>query len=113
MRFPEIAFSELLMEGRILMHPFVFGELAMGTLAHREVVLDRLRGFDLAEVAYYEEVLAFVSRHSLHGLGLNYIDAHLLVSAQINENCRLWTRDKRLRAAAEQLNLAWPEPKPS
>ena len=113
MRFPDAAFSELLKDERILLHPFVFGELAMGTLARRETILTGLLRIDRAMVAYDEEVLAFVSRHALHGTGLNYVDAHLLVSARLMEDCRLWTRDKRLRETAERLDLAWPEPKPA
>jgi rRNA-processing protein FCF1 len=34
------------------------------------------------------------------------VDAHLLAAARINDRIWLWTRDKRLRDAAERLNVA-------
>ncbi len=67
----------------------------------------------LTVIAYDEEVLEFVSNYKLYGTGIGYADAHLLVSVQMTTNCTLWTRDKRLRDAAEKLDLDWPEPKPS
>jgi predicted nucleic acid-binding protein len=34
------------------------------------------------------------------------VDAHLLASAQLTDEALLWTRDKRLLAAAQTLGLA-------
>ena len=42
----------------------------------------------------------------LFGLGIGLIDVHLLASTQIAQNTKLWTRDKKLMAAAIRLNLA-------
>ncbi len=95
------------------MHPFVIGELAMGILARRDATIRELKKLRITVIAYNDEVLDFVFRHELFGLGIGYTDAHLLVSVQMTPNCTLWTRDKRLRAAAEKLDLDWPEPKPS
>ncbi len=85
----------------------------MGTLARREATIEALNTMPMPVIAYDEEVLAFVSKHKLYGTGIGYADAHLLVSVQMTANCTLWTRDKRLRTAAERFDLDWPEPKPS
>jgi len=35
-------------------------------------------------------------------MGIGYTDAHLLASILLDPRAALWTRDKRLRAAAEK-----------
>jgi predicted nucleic acid-binding protein len=57
-------------------------------------------------VAIDSEVLGFIERRALFSLGIGYIDAHLLASVQLTHGASLWTRDKRLLAAAERLALA-------
>ncbi len=104
---------KLLEEDRIITHPFVIGELAMGSLARREAFLISLRKLPVAESAHHEEVLSFVAEHQLFSSGIGYIDASLLVAAKLTNECVLWTRDKKLLAVAERLNLAWHEPKSS
>ena len=94
-------------------HPFVVGELGMGSLKRREETLDAIQGLPRATTAFDEEVLRFVTQRGLAGVGIGYLDAHLLVSVKLTDDALLWTRDKRLLAAAERLDLAWPEPKPS
>jgi predicted nucleic acid-binding protein len=54
------------------------GELALGNLRQREVVLDALLELPQATVASDEEVLHFIDRLALFRLGIGYIDAHLL-----------------------------------
>ena len=73
----------LLDGGRVLIHPFVVGELAMGNLNRRDFVLSALRKLREALVAREEEVLQFVATSGLFGLGIGYIDAHLLTSVQL------------------------------
>ncbi len=112
-RIQDATLFRMLEEGSVLAHPLVMGELAMGTLKQRDLVLASLHELPQAIIAYEDEVLRFVSRHSLFGTGIGYIDAHLLLSVKLTGGAVLWTRDKKLSAAAEQLKLAWPEPRPS
>jgi hypothetical protein len=64
-----------------------------------------------ATVAEDDEVLRFISHHRLYGLGIGYIDTHLLAAVQLTPGATLWTRDKRLASVAEALNLAFrPSP---
>jgi len=87
------------------MHPFVLGEIACGTLADRSGLLELLRQLPSAVVADDGEALAFIGRLRLYGKGLGYIDVHLLASVALTQGTRLWTRDKRLHAVAEELAL--------
>jgi len=41
----------------------------------------------------------------LYSLGLGLTDAHVLASVFLNPSTLLWTRDKRLRKAAERLGV--------
>jgi predicted nucleic acid-binding protein len=96
----------LLDTGTVLTHPFVIGELALGNLRQREVVLEALSDLPRASVATDGEVLHFIGQHALFGLGIGYVDAHLLAAVQLTVGAKLWTKDKRLRGAAVELGLA-------
>ena len=109
LRAGDPALTTQLNAAQVLGHPFVTGEIAMGNLKARDVVLADLQDLPQAIVANDIEVLQFVERAALSGLGLGYIDAHLLASARLTPNSALWTRDKRLAEAAEKLGLT---PKP-
>lgn len=85
------------------MHPMVIGELAMGNLGSREALLRELARLPPSVVASSEEVLTLISRESLHGLGLGYVDAALLASVRLTPDATLRTRDRRLQAAADRL----------
>jgi len=106
-RVADIRLVRLLNEDDVLMHPFVLGELAMGNLAHRREVLDNLADRPGVTLATDAEVLHMVDAHGLFGLGIGYIDAHLLAAVRLTGGAALWSFDKRLDAAAERLGLAW------
>ena len=106
-RTTESILHSLLESGKVLCHPFVIGELAMGHLKQREVTLSDLAGLPRVVVASDEEVLLFINEHRVFGTGISYIDAHLLVAAQLTDEAVFWTYDKRLHAAAETLGIAW------
>ena len=59
-------------------------------------------------VASHEEVLGFIEVHDLHGKGIGYVDVQLLAPAALSAGVRLWTRDKRLFDAADNLDLSYP-----
>ncbi len=60
---------EQLMQGRVLSHPFVIGEMACGRMRDREVVLAALRSLPAAKPASHEEALALLEGRRLHGRG--------------------------------------------
>ena len=90
----------LLQDGQVLAHPWVTGELALGHLARRSEILGLLRHLPQATVATDLEVLALIDIRHLFGLGIGYVDAHLLAATLLTTGSRLWTRDKRLAAVA-------------
>jgi len=95
----------LLSAGLVSTHPFVVGELALGRLHGREVVLISLSDLPRADVATDAEVLHFIDRHDLAGRGIGYVDAHLLAAAALTADTRIWTKDRRLHAVAVRLEL--------
>jgi predicted nucleic acid-binding protein len=97
--------TELLDAGEVLGHPFVIGELALGSLSRRDAVLSDLRDLRQAPVASSEEVLQLIDREALFGRGIGYVDAHLLASARLTPGTQLWTRDQRLQAIAARLGV--------
>ena len=96
--------SKALLDGQVLMHPFVLGEIACGNLRSRSDVLGDLERLPSAIAADHHEVLGFLDQHRLFGAGIAWIDAHLLASARLSAS-RLWTLDARLRKAATKLHL--------
>jgi predicted nucleic acid-binding protein len=103
------ALVRLLEAGEVLTHPFVNGELALGSLRQRELITNTLRELPHGPVASDEEVLHFIDRHRLFSSGIGYVDVHLLAAAQLAAGTTLWTRDKRLRESAQRLGLAASE----
>ena len=92
----------------ILVHPFVVGELACGTLPNRSV-LQRLSALPQIAQATHDEVLSIVESHSLMGRGMGYIDAHLIASVMRDGSASLWTTDRRLAQIAEELEVVFSE----
>lgn len=93
----------LLDQDAVATHPLVIEELALGTLARREALIESLERLQQLRLASHEEVLHLVATTPLWGRGLSAVDTHLLASVLITPGARLWTRDKRLnRAAADR-----------
>jgi predicted nucleic acid-binding protein len=106
LRGREPALAAELNAGRVLMHPFVLGELACGTLRNRRELLGLFRGLPASPVATDDEAMLYIERHSLMGRGIGWIDVHLLAAAALAGTAQLWTRDGRLAAVASELSLA-------
>lgn len=92
--------------GLIRTHPHVIGELALGNLRQRALVIGALRDLPQAVTATDDEVLDFIERHALAGRGIGYVDAHLLAAVRLTPDALLWSRDRRLSDVARQLGLA-------
>lgn len=105
LRHGDVELMRLLNTGQVLTHRFVIGELALGRLQNRNVVLTTLQNLPQVTVASDEEVLHFIENHALFGRGIGYIDAHLLAAVRLSPGALLWTRDKRLLAESVRLGL--------
>lgn len=93
----------------VAMHPFVVGELALGHLRPRATILRNLRALPGAPMAADSQVLDLIEVEGLVGQGIGYVDAHLLASVRLGAGIRLWTRDRRLRATAGRMGLAFDD----
>ncbi|MFZ0684061.1 MAG: PIN domain-containing protein [Terriglobales bacterium] len=96
---------KLLNEGRIVIHPSITAELALGSLQHRAKTLALLDLLPQVQVAQLSEVRRMIEARRLYSLGIGLTDAHLIASVLISPPTLLWTRDKRLRKAAEALGI--------
>lgn len=110
LRASDKTLANILDAGKVLTHPFVVGEIALGRLPRRDAVLSALSGLPQIAPAADREVLRFIGQHALFGVGIGYIDAHLLASVRLLPGASLWTRDRRLHSAADRLGLASPLP---
>jgi predicted nucleic acid-binding protein len=110
LRSDDAGLKEHLQAGRVLSHPFVIGELALGNLLGRQVILVALQDLPQANTATDAEVMRFIASHQLYGLGIGYVDAHLLAAVRLTPGASLWTRDKRLREVASRLGVAGSRP---
>jgi predicted nucleic acid-binding protein len=94
-------------QGKVLIHPFIIGELALGYLTDRDRILAALNDLPRALAATDEEVLILINNGKLFGLGIGYIDAHLLAATKLTAAASLWTRDQKLHSAATKLQIQY------
>lgn len=104
-RHVDVELTRLLNTGQVLIHRFVIGELALGNLRNRNIVLNALQSLPQVTSASDEEAFLFIENHALFGTGIGYIDAHLLAAVRLSPGALLWTRDRRLLAESARLGL--------
>lgn len=92
-------------QGNIVIHPFIIAELALGSLRKRTETLALLDVLRQVRVAQLGEVRQLIEARRLHSRGIGLTDAHLMASVFIDAPTLLWTKDKRLRKAAEALGI--------
>jgi predicted nucleic acid-binding protein len=97
--------AQLLLDGEVLCHPFVIGELSCGFLTKRGEILSLLETLPALVVTNHDEVLRMVDSNRLYGRGLGWIDMHLLASAVLARSS-IWTLDKSLAGAARTMGVA-------
>jgi len=98
--------EKLLIDAEVMCHPFIIGELACGNLKNRNEIISLLQSLPMAPTIEFDEFVFFIERNQLMGIGIGFVDVHLLASAQLT-GIPLWTADKRLKSAATKLDLAY------
>jgi predicted nucleic acid-binding protein len=96
--------EKLLLDGEVVCHPFVIGELACGNIKNRSEILALLQALPKAPTIDLAEYLYFIEQTHLSGTGIGFVDVHLLASAQLS-GISLWTNDKRLKRLVSKLEL--------
>lgn len=109
-RHVDAELRRIIEDDRLLCHPSVIGELALGSLRDRRSVMAFLAAQREAVVATHDEVMTMIDRHAIFSMGIDYTDAHLLASVLLDQRAALWTRDKRLQAAAEKAGASLHTP---
>ena len=104
--------TAMLHAGQILTHPFIIGEIALGSLRNRHTILRMLHRLPEVVHARNAEVDMLIEQTPLFNLGIGYIDAHLLVSVRLTSGASIWTRDRRLLQAAALLGVDRPMDRP-
>jgi predicted nucleic acid-binding protein len=94
----------MLLDGEVLSHPFVIGELACGFLTKRAEILSLLATVPKVVIADHSEVLRLVDGERLYGRGLGWIDVHLLASALLSR-APIWTLDRILARVASAMGV--------
>jgi len=97
--------SQFLLDGEVLSHPFVIGELACGLLTKRARILSLLEALPKVTIAEHSEVLRLVDKERLHGRGLGWIDMHLLASAALTPS-PIWRLERALLRVATAMGVA-------
>lgn len=91
-------------------HPLVAAELACGTPPEpRHQTLDALQQLRQSNQISMSEVLQFIEREKLYGLGCGLIDLMLLGSTLLTPTTQLWTLDKRLAALAKRFSVQFSD----
>ena len=103
----DMLLDDLLAWKQVLGHPFVAAEIAMGSLANREAILTSLDELPQAPEVMVSEVRHFIEKHQIFSKGIGFVDATLLVSAQLGKNVTLWSRDRRLYMLADRFGIAY------
>ncbi|HXR96223.1 MAG TPA: type II toxin-antitoxin system VapC family toxin [Terriglobales bacterium] len=85
-------------------HPMVFGELLLGNRS--EGLLERYAVIPWLPVASHDGVVAMVRARRLSGMGLGWVDSHLLASS-LASGTPLWTADNAMAEAARRLGISW------
>lgn len=94
---------QFLLEGQVVTHEFVLGELCLGQFtARKNEIFERLFVLEKVETSAHNEVLAFARLHNLAGKGIGWIDCHLLCSAAKNR-VKIFTLDKSLDRLARSI----------
>lgn len=98
---------QLITQDCALIHPMVIAEIACATPpAPRIQTLAHLALLQTCKQAGLSEVMAFIERERLYGLGCGLVDMCLLASTIITPGAALWTLDKRLAELAERFGVA-------
>jgi predicted nucleic acid-binding protein len=96
---------QALNRGQIVIHSHIIAELALGSLKDRTRTLGLLDSLPQLRVAHLSELRQMIESRRLYSLGIGLTDACLIASVFLNPPTALWTKDKRLRKAAESLGL--------
>jgi predicted nucleic acid-binding protein len=95
---------KLLDDDAILMHSWIRGELALGSIHDRNHFIAYLALLPQIPAARDEAIFELIEAHRLFARGIGWVDTGLLASC-LAYPCRLWTLDGRLSRIAAELGV--------
>jgi predicted nucleic acid-binding protein len=98
--------DNLLRDEAVCGHELIYGELLMGDRGGRPRLLADYERIQQVQKVPHREVVEFAEHRGLHGLGIGWIDAHLLAAALVGR-VQLWTADTALAQIAGELGVRW------
>ena len=98
--------TRLLEDAQVAVHPWVIGELALGSIQKRQEFLGLLACLPSVETVSATVQLATIERCQLWNRGIDWVDSQLL-AACLDYPCRLFTKDARLNAIAQDLGVGF------
>lgn len=104
-RSPSPEFKRLLLNESIVIHPYVIGELACGSLHKRKSLITNLHKIPKTHTASLADTMNLIEHHKLFSKGIGLVDAMLLASTLITPNTKIWTSDKSLAQIAKSLKI--------
>ena len=104
LRVGEPLLKSHLLDGNVVCHPFIVGELACGKIKNRKEFFTLIHALPVIDKLTHDEVIKFIELHQLMDAGIGYVDVHLLGSALLSE-IPLWTFDRKLMKAAKKLKV--------
>jgi predicted nucleic acid-binding protein len=104
--------ASLLTRGKIVMHPFVVAEIALGSLNNRRQKLGAMDNLRKVKIAQMSEVRRMIEAHALYSKGIGLTDAHIIASCLLTPEAQLWTRDAAMKAIATSLSVPVYIPNP-
>lgn len=96
----------LLKREEVAGHDFVYGELLIGDRGGRSDLLKSYQQMRQLPGVPHKHVAEFVKAYRLHGVGIGWVDAHLLASALVAHSA-FWSADERLAKLAQQFGIAY------
>lgn len=104
--------SLLIDEGKVATHSCVIGELCVGNLPERSVMIQYLKSLPQGPEIDIEEALGLIEAKGLFGKGFQWNDVLIFGTALI-QKIPLWTEDRRLLELATEHGIAWEgDPQP-
>ena len=86
---------------RLLLHPFIRGELSLSNSQKTKILLKELQFFSDIQIATHQEVIEAVNLYKLQGIGIGWIDCHLFTSCKL-AGIKLLTHDKILKRISDE-----------
>ena len=104
LRRPVPRLVEALTTGYVGTHPFIVGELGLGRWRGRTTMLTLMGRLPHLPIARETEVWHLLEAQDLTGVGIGWIDLHLLCAARV-ARWSLWTTDTALARVVRRLDM--------